>query len=79
MRQVGRHWSQQQNDVALDIGDQSDGYLVRRTLRAINFIDQFHDRGDAGIEMPASLEIVTHALDGLVQFALDGSCFRRQS
>ena len=48
------------------------------TLRGVKFVHQLHDGCDAGVEVPAALEIVADALDGLVQFALDFARFRRQ-
>ena len=37
----------------------------------VEVVDQFHDRGDGRVEVPASLEVVAYALDGLVKLALD--------
>ena len=41
-------------------------------------VHQFHDRRDAGIEVPTALEIVADALDGLVELALNWRADRRE-
>ena len=40
-------------------------------FRAVKRVHQFHDGGDAGVEVPAALQVVGHTLDGLVKLALD--------
>src|SRR5450432_807048 len=35
----------------------------------VEHVDQFHDRGNAGVEVPAGFEIVRHLPDGLVELA----------
>src|ERR1700722_8336547 len=80
---IRSHGSEQQSDIPLEVGDQPGGNFSSGPGRfgGVDLVDQFHDRGDAGIEVPASLEIFGDALDRLVQFALQrtrgwGQCFR---
>ena len=80
VRQIRSHGREQQSDVALHVQDQRRGNLPTGNclLCSVNFVHQFHDGRDAGIEVPASLEIMADALDGLVQFALNRASLWRQ-
>src|ERR1700688_2059373 len=44
----------------------------------IEGVHQLHDCRDARVEVPAALEVVADALDGLVKFALDRACLWRE-
>ncbi len=74
MRQVRRHGREHECDVAPHVGDQRSGDFAGG-LGAINLVHQFHDGRDAGVEVPAALEVVAHALDGLVELALKVASF----
>jgi hypothetical protein len=52
--------------------------LSNGLLGPVQHVHQFHDGGDAGVEVPAPLEVVADTLYGLVQLALDGARRRRQ-
>src|SRR5215471_18812454 len=77
---VGRERGQEHDQLALGVGE----YLGRELaggnfiFRAVKLVDELHDRRHGGVEMPASLEIVEDALDGLVQLALDGTRLGRE-
>ena len=78
--QIRRKGRQQQHDVALHLRQERhwDGFPGNCIFRAVQNVYQLHDRRDAGVEVPAPLEIVADAFDGLMQFTLDGACVRRQ-
>src|SRR5580704_12743588 len=46
------------------------GRVRRAFFDGIKLVHQFHDCGDRSVKVPASLEVVTNALDGLVKLAL---------
>src|SRR5208282_179653 len=71
---------EQQNEIALDVGQERCGYGIAcdRFFRGVERVHEFHDRRNAGVEVPASLEVVAHALDGLVQLALNRSRLGRE-
>src|SRR5205823_2512471 len=48
------------------------------TFGNVKLVGQLHDGGDAGVEVPTALEIVTNPLDGLMQLALYLAGPRRQ-
>ena len=80
MREERRKWREQQHEIALDVGQQRLRHLrAEFVFRGIQFVQQLHDRGDRGIEMPATLKIRSYAPDGLVQLALQPTSYGRQA
>src|SRR5215467_7680819 len=71
--EVRRERRQQQDQLALGVAKQLGRELAGRNLRfrAIQLVDELHDGRHAGIEVPASLEVVSNALDCLVKLALN--------
>src|SRR5438552_8711162 len=78
--QIGSEGVQQEYKVTLHHGQKRRGdcVLSNRFFSAVQYVHQLHDGRDTGVEMPASLEVVADAFDGLVQLALDGTCCGRQ-
>ena len=75
VREVGGEGSEQEDEVALHVGHQLGGRgrfaFLDGVFVSIELVDQLHDGGDGGVEVPASAEVVGDALDGLMELALD--------
>src|SRR5437764_1687598 len=75
MGEIWGEWGEQQDEIALHGRKQRPRQLL--VLHCVQFVHQFHDGSDAGIEVPATLKVVRHALDRLVQLALYLTSFGR--
>src|SRR6266851_2536123 len=84
VREVGRERCEHQDEAALGVGQKCyrhfgcGCFVFPFSLGRIHGVEQFHDRGDASVEVPAPLEVVGNALDGLVKLTLQPAGFWRQ-